>query len=185
MSDPVNSWITIDEVRVALDLGDDTTQDAKLGPIIDGVCRSIEDYIGRTVVAQVETAEMIDGDGTDVLLLKAPIVTLTTLINDDVTLTVGTDFVIYNTIGKVKLVASTFVEGPQTVSCTYRHGWESEKVPASLKSAALMWSIKRFQDIKNDRLGVTSKSFGDQTISYIGRMPDEVREAIEPYRIVI
>lgn len=186
MADPVVSWITVDEVKEALDLAlTDTSQDAKLGPIIDGVCRSIEDYIGRTVVAQTETAEKFDGDGTDILLLKPPVISLTTLINDETTLTVTTDYVLYAGIGKVKLINSTFVEGPQTVSVTYRHGWEAANVPASLKAAALMWAIKRFQDIKNDRLGVTSKTFGDQTISYIGRMPDEVREAIQPYRLVV
>lgn len=181
MADPVQSWITVDEVKEALDLAtSDLSQDAKLGPIIDGVCRSIEDYCGRTFVAETETV-LLDGDGEDSIFLKAPVISVVTVINDDTTLTATTDYVVYSSIGKITLLDSTFVSGPQTVSITYRHGWELQDVPASVKSAALMWVIKRFQDIKNDRLGVTSKTFGDQTVSYIGRMPDEVREAIQPY----
>lgn len=184
MADPVQSWIPIDEVKVALDLAaSDISQDARLAWVVDGVCRAIEDYCGRTFLAETET-ELLDGDGEDVILLKSPIISVTTLINDGTTLTVTTDYLVYGTLGKIRLLESAFVDGPQTVSVTYRHGWEADKIPASIKSAAIMWSCKRFLDVKDSRVGVTSVSLGDQTIGYAQSMPTEIQEMVQPYRII-
>jgi hypothetical protein len=185
MADPIQSWITLAEVKDALDLGSDTSHDAKLSPIIDGVCRAIEDYCCRTFLAQTETAQKLDGDGTDTLLLRPPVISIASITNDT-TAVVSTSYALYLPTGKVLLTdGSAWTNGPQKITITYRHGWEREKIPASLKSAALFWVIKRWHELKDDRIGVSSKTFGDQSTTYYQTMPQETREMIDPYRMLV
>ena len=174
--------VDMEQVKVALGVTDDSS-DLVIERVIDGVTRAIEDHLGRPVVARTVTAEKHDGDGTDTLLLAPPLISITTLINDTITV-VAADYVFYAKTGKVKLKSTVFTEGPQKVSVTYRHGWETTAVPHAIRLACINWCIHQWTLVQKDRIGVASKTAGDETITYIAGIPTDVREMLAPYRVM-
>lgn len=175
--------VLLDEVKDALQFSD-TTWDAVLEDEIDAVSQAIGDYCCRSFEAHTLTAEKIDGDGTVELYLRCPIISITSVSNDGVSVVETTNYEQYSERGLVVLTDGTaWASGRKTITVTYRYGYEADDMPRAIVSAARLWTIKRWQDVKHLRVGVSSVSRGDETITYEKGMPQEVQRLIDPYRL--
>ena len=178
------SIISIEDVKAALSIkSTDATQDNLLSDLIVNVSDATEVYLNRKVVARSVTSEKWDGDGGSVLMLPAPLVSITTLIDDTTTLTLTTDYIWYAKTGKVLRVSGIFTDGPQKITVTYRYGWEKDQIPGAIRLAVLKWVVHEWFALKKDRVGVASKSSGDETITYIVGIPSDVEGLLLPYRV--
>jgi hypothetical protein len=160
----------------------DGTHDELLNTLIASVSDAAEQFIGRSIVAKVETAKKYDGDGTDTLLVDPPIISVTTVINDTTTLA-DTDYVFYEDTGKIVYINGAFVDGPKKVSVTFKHGWNAEDIPPAIKLAVIKWVCYEWYEFRKDRIGVSSKTLGDETITYIKGIPEDARQLLAPYRV--
>ena len=177
------SIVNLSVVKSALAISStDGTHDELLNTLISSVSEAAEQFIGRSIVAKVETAKLYDGDGTDTLLVEPPIIKVTTLLNDSVAIP-STDYNLYAQTGRIVWTKGLFSDGPQTVSLTYTHGWNVEDIPAPIKLAVLKWVCYEWYEFSKDRIGVSSKSAGDETITYEKGIPEEARQLLMPYRI--
>ncbi len=175
------------DLKIRTSATNDTTWDETLGRIISGVSRAIATHCGRTFVEATETAVKIDGDGTDILLVKYPILAITTLVNNTTTVVETTNWEVYKERGHIELTdGSVWTKGRKKVTITYRHGYED--IPDDLQMAALAWCAKKFFDIKDNRVGVSTRSTADGSsttyaTSFVsGDMPDEVKAVIARYK---
>lgn len=178
--------ITLQEIRDDLRFAaSEATWDNLLERLIKGVSAAVENYCGRYILARTLTDEKLDGDGTTTLLLRAPVISITSILNGTTSVT-STMYALYASTGNLILTnGMVWCSGAQQVKITYRCGWEFDQLPQDIVEAARYWVIMKFQDIRQDRVGVSSKSFGDETISYVSGMPREVKELLAPYRILI
>lgn len=181
-----DSIITLDDAKLHLRISDDVTDhDQILQQLIDGASQAIASYCGRLFMITTETAKKLDGDGTDTLLLKYPVQSISSLSNDGTAVVVTTNYELYETIGRVVLTDGTvWVNGRKTVTITYTYGYSIDDIPRDVVSACLYLVASKFQAFQQDRIGVTSKTFGDQSISYERGIPKEVRELLIPWQIV-
>ena len=177
------SIVSMIELKTALDIKEtNDEQERLLSLLIPGVSSQIETFLNRPVVAHVYTSEAYDGDGTDTLFLPAPIIAVTSLINDGTTI-LAADYWVYKKTGKVQLKDTVFEDEPQAVVVTHRSGWEPNDIPADIRGAAIMAIKDSYHKIKDDRLGLLSVTQGDQTFSYAQGLPGEVRDILRLYRI--
>lgn len=177
------SIVSMIDVKSALDIKEtNDEQERLLSILIPGVTQQFETFLNRPVVARVYTSEPYDGDGTDTIFIPAPLITVTTLINDGTTIA-STDYWFYRKTGKIQLKYTVFENEPQCVVITHRSGWEPNDVPHSIRVAALMAVKDSWHKIKDDRLGLAAVTQGDQTFSYTQGLPVEVTDLIAPYRI--
>jgi|CXWL01.1.fsa_nt_gi hypothetical protein len=174
--------ITAQDVKLALKIADETESfDEVIDDIVSGVSQGIEDFLGRPVAAR-NVSESLDGDGTDTLLLKPYLESVTTVTIDSITIAAG-DRVFYPKTGKVQLKYTSFTCGLQNVALAYRHGWETQDIPKSIKRGAVLWCLHHFKLTDKNRIGVNSVTAGDQTISFTASMPADVRELLTPYML--
>lgn len=183
MPAPNHALTTRDDVKVYMNLTD-TDKDEIIDAEIDAVSSAIEDYCNRTFVARSITAEKIDGDGTVELQLRFPIISIGTVVNDTITVVETTNWEQYAESGLVVLTDGTaWAGGIKKITITYRYGFNDGDLPRSVVSAANLWAMKRFSDVKENRVGVSSVTRGDESISYEKGMPKEVRSMVDPYRL--
>lgn len=174
------------DVKADLDIAEtDTTFDDKLRRIIAAVTAAAETFCGRPFLARNVKARKYDGDGTvELLLLTAPVLSVSALVVDSATIA-SSGYVLYSDIGRVvRTDGGLFSEGYQNVSVSMRVGWESQDVPADVELAARLWTITVFKWMKEQRYGVDSHTSAEESVSYTPRkIPDEVRELLEPWKL--
>lgn len=181
MPAPNVSLTTRDRVKAYLNLSD-TTWDTVIDDEIDAVSQAIEKHCNRTFGLATLTAEKIDGDGTEELQLRFPVVSITSISNDGTSVVVTTNYELYSSTGLVVLTDGTvWTSGRKKITITYRYGYDQQDLPPDIVSAATLWTMKRFSDVKENRIGVSSVTRGDETISYEKGMPREVAERLAPY----
>lgn len=120
--------VTLDQVRAALNLGDDVSKDDELDEFIAEITEYVESQVGTLPSAQyTETAMFYDGK---ILTRRWPILTVVSLAN-----TAGTSYLTGSTIGTgaYSLTHNVVTSGEWTV--TYTAGYAV--IPASLRRAAL------------------------------------------------
>lgn len=180
------AFCTLNDVRADLKIGDtDTSFDEQLRRLVNGVSRAIENYCGRVFAARDVAAKKYDGDDTDVLLLNTcPIISVSTLLVETLTIPAAS-YVLYNEIGKIVLIDGTiFTAGPQTVSVSYRAGYERQDFPDDVGMAARIWVCHLFKIAKDQRYGVGSQTVTEESFSFApGSMPPEVKEILEMHRL--
>lgn len=175
--------VSMIDVKTALDIKETNDDEERLLAIlINGVTAGVETFLNRPVVARRYVSKTYDGDGTDTLFVPPPLQEVTSLSNDGTTIS-SSDYWTYEETGKIKLKYTTFVDEPQSITITFRSGWEPNDIPGDIRQAALAWIFDSWKKFRRDRLGVTSVTQGDETISYVQGMPQEVRELLSPYRI--
>jgi len=87
---------------VDLSANDETTVTNLLIPAADS---AIENYVGYSLLYQADIVETFDGDDSEDLFVKrAPIISVASVVEDDVTLTSGNtnDYVVYKGLGLIK-----------------------------------------------------------------------------------
>ncbi len=184
--------ITLDDLKTDLRVqtvaADETSWDDTLQRIISGDSDAIATSCNRTLVAETETTKKLDGDGTVLLLLKWPIISVGAVVNDTTTVVETTNWIKRLKRGELLLTDGTvWTNGPEKITITYRHGYED--IPPAIQEAAMLWARKKYFDIKDDRVGVSSRSTADgDSISYASTViskgvPDEVEALIASHRV--
>lgn len=177
---PLQPIVTKEQAKLVLNISG-AAKDDVLDLYARAVTARIAGYLGRPVVL-TEFTNSYDGDGTATLYLVGPLRTVSSLVNDTVTVT-SSNYAIYEDEGKIVLIDGTvFAVGPQSVTVTFEAGWDYNEIPADITAAAQLWILHLYQLSEHDRVGTASTSSGDESKSYIAGMPQDVREMLSPYR---
>jgi hypothetical protein len=185
MAAPNLTLTTLDEVKDMLNFSDDTHND-RLEAEILAVSQAIEDYCNRTFMERTLSSEKIDGDGTIELRLRYPIIEISSISNDGVSVVETTNYEQYARTGLVILTDGTiWANGHKKITITYRYGYAYDDLPRSIRSAANLWVMKRFSDIRENRVGVINVNRGDESLTYEKGMPTEVKRLVDGYKIII
>lgn len=192
-----------------------TKQMAEYLKITNAESNKVLDIISRSVSLAMETycnrkfestriTEFHDGEGDSGVLLfnNPPIVAISGIYDDpdrsfgSDTLFATSDYVIYASVGYVQLVStsnstliptdkSVFSKGVGNIKSIYTGGYAT--VPVDVQLAALLWAAPQYKLVDQKLHGVSTLDRGGtlQTISNMAKMPDETKELIKPYRILV
>jgi Phage gp6-like head-tail connector protein len=156
---------TVDDVRKFLSLNASQDEDL-LQRLVDGASAFVLAYMNRTSI-EVETyTETYDGSGSQTLCPNNfPIKSVASLsINNNAILAATT----YHSAGfkhdtiRIILQGHRFTPGLMNVAVTYDAGYDT--LPADLTQAVVEIVAEKYQ--RRLRMGVTSKSIGQESISY-------------------
>lgn len=145
------------------------------------------DNSGVSRFLSTSRTEYFDGDGSDTLYVKAyPITTVTSLYVDpdrdygSSTLIDTDDYSVYENEGTIKTDGNLLAGGRKSVKLTYTGGYTTipEDLQHAVKELVMFW-YKRNTD---KRVGVTSVSIGDKSITYEKDIPESVMSVFKRYR---
>lgn len=147
----------------------------------------VNTYCRRTFESTTYTDELYDGSGTDVLLLNAwPATAVASLAEYGSALTVGSDpsanpdVLLYGDEGMLVRPGGIFIRGRRWYKVTYTAGYASDNMPAVVLEAALNYAA--LLNKEKDRVGMNSKTMGQQITSYTRELPELVRQGLDHYR---
>lgn len=183
-----NSLCTVDDLKSDLAItATSTTEEERLLRLIDGVSDAIVSWCGRPFIVTTETAVELDGDGSDILHIKYPVVSIVSISNDGTTYTEGTHYELYSKIGQlVAIDGYLWATGRKKILITYTWGYEVNDLPRDVTMAARIACAKVYREFKEQRIGVTSTTDGGgQSISYEKGFTKEVRELLSPHRALM
>jgi len=117
---------------VDLSANDETTVTNLLIPAADA---AIENYVGYSLSYQENIVETFDGDDSEDLFVKrAPIISVASVVEDDVTLVSGNlnDYVVYKALGLIKRTGLQYwsAQRLQNITVTYTAGYSDSEVSA-------------------------------------------------------
>lgn len=152
----------------------------------------IRQYCGRDFEHQTYTGELYDGTGTDILLLRHAPLTLPptvgavtpTVLEHGAALTVGEDpvgeydILVDKERGALIRPYGCFYEFRKWYKVTYSAGYVP--VPPSIEQACVDLAVLMMKD--PERIGIQSKTTGQQTVNYVRQLPDYSRQALDLYR---
>lgn len=122
-------------------LGRGVASDPGLVIAVDSACDIVRNWTGQPINLTASATVVLDGTGTDALLLPGfPIVTVRSVTVDG---TVVTDYVLRSdgTLIRSQVsedVVPSWPEGRQNITVVYDHGWAIADVPADLAMVAVM-----------------------------------------------
>ena len=179
--------VTQSEIRKFLKIESaKTSMNDVLDIIADGVATAINNFLGVTMINSTYT-EIYDGwtnygdpRGDTLYVRKYPIVSVTSLANEDTALA-SSDYYLYKDEGKIVLKAKTFTADHQTIDIVYVAGFgaDADAVPDALKLACHKWIKAVYEgDVVN-----FSQQFGEGTFAQLARekMPVDVKFMLDPY----
>lgn len=158
--------VTLADVKTFLGFQNVSTHDAILEMVIESVSASISNEASPDFKSAVHTAEAIDGTGKSYLYLDHyPVTTLTSVVEDGVTLVSGTDF--YPDLDEGLLekarsnwpwydVQARWTTQKQGVVVTYTAGYAT--IPADVKLACLIEVGRAFAMVDHKMFGESSRS---------------------------
>ena len=104
---------------------------------------AIENYVGYSLQYETSISETFDGDDSEDLYLKRlPIISVASVVEDDVTLTAGNenDYVVYNSLGLIRRTGLQYwsAQRLQNITVTYTAGYSdteasAEDIPKDIK----------------------------------------------------
>lgn len=179
--------LRMDDIKAQLDIAQEEDKwDVLLTQLNRGITVAFEVRCSRPFVSQVHAAVKMDGDGTDTIEVPFPLISVDNsgnITNDLITVTTA-DYVVYNESGRIVLTdGSSWATGRQKITISYTNGWERTELPDDVVLAASMWLEKLFHEMKNKRLGVSSKSHAGESINYVKDIPEEVTTMINARRL--
>ncbi len=184
MAETLRPWSLVDVADLKNDLGitTETNFDNIIARIANGVTDYIEPYCNRYFKARSIT-EQLDGTATKDIFLRSPILYVTSM-TDKTTVVASANYVVYKSTGRVRLTSGhVWTPEDQAIKAIYRYGYEDAALPQNIKLAAMTWANYWFHAIKDDRMGLQSKSEGDLSISFrLEAIPLEVLELIKPLK---
>lgn len=193
--------ISTEIIRTHLGIGT-TGDDSWLDKNIASVTKKIETYCRRTF-AVTHFTEYHDGTGKRgfFYVRNFPIIAISEL-NDDVNRDFATAtayatsaYITYADEGRVELLHSDdltgslegvrFQKGQQNIKIVYTGGYAS--IPEDVSYGATEWISKLYHRRDKKEWNTGSRSKGDKNVSVIpvGSMPDDVKEFIHPYRVMM
>ncbi|MAH45560.1 hypothetical protein CMI37_07010 [Candidatus Pacearchaeota archaeon] len=181
--------VTQAEIRKFLKIETEkTSMNDILDMVADGVATAINDFIGVTMITSSYT-EIYDGwtsygdpRGNTLYVKKYPIVSITSIADDDVALT-SDEYYLYLAEGRIVLKNKSFTADYQTIDIVYTAGYGADRdaVPDALKLACHKWIKAIYEgDVVN-----FSQQFGEGTFAQLARekMPVDVQFILEPYKV--
>lgn len=185
-----NALTSVDNVRILLDiaLGDlDADLTAKLEKLINAASNAIEAFTRRSL-KQITHTEFSDGDRSTLLITREwPITQIDELWIDnssefsDTSAKLDTDqYAIVDDETAVQLIKGrVFSFGNYNVKVVYQAGYAI--APSDLELAADLYCEWLFRFNERRDIGRTSKSKGDESVSMLQNVPDQIKTLLEPY----
>lgn len=158
----------------------DTSHDDLITQLITQYSRVIEKFCNRAF-AEMDYEEVYNGNGETTLFLNQyPVSEVSSLAIDSITYE-DSDFVFYSE-GKIKLTdGSVFTKGNQNVEISYTAGYS--QIPEDVQLCCVELVAMKFKEIDSDRIGVTSQSFGDQSVSFgTSGLSGELKKILSAYK---
>jgi len=172
-----------------------TTWDTVLETLIDGVSEGFNRLCARTLAKATHTNVYLDGpEGRDLILPNFPVVSITSIYEDDVELTADEDYRLYAEAGILRRIGGDWARGDRVIKITFVAGFVvlgsapgtgETALPADLQLAALQQIAAEWMAHKNKTWGRTSESGPDgssitrfETTQFLR----EVREVLARYR---
>lgn len=173
----------------------DESWNTLLESIVQSLSTKFDRELGCQWVKKTYTAQKVSGSGKRLLYLPAwPIVQLTTVKEDGITLTENTDFVAHADLGvleRISLVPSSTgaepawsTDTPLNIEVTFDAGRLVADIPADIVLALFKQVALEWMEAKTSSWGQTSRSFPDGSVTRYERkdLLPEVEEAIGSYR---
>jgi hypothetical protein len=196
MSVAATSLITLDQLKAYLGPGFEGDQnDGLLELLIDSVTVMFDSHLGRTLAKTTYANLYFDGTGKENLYLPNwPVISITSIYEDDVLLTEGvdSDYVLYADIGILKRVSGAWLKGLKTVKTTLVAGYVVQgaaplagetALPANVKLACMIQVAREWKKTQGSEWGESSRTFPDGSTTRIERgLLKEVEEILDHYR---
>jgi uncharacterized phiE125 gp8 family phage protein len=177
--------ITLSDLKTYLEITD-TTFDTILNDLIEAVSEEFETYTSRKFIQATYTDEYFDGDGTRILWLPNwPIISVTSVVENDVTLTEGNeeDYIVYKEEGYLWRVGTVWAEGVKNIKITYTAGYLQSDIPKDLVLAVKKQVAFEWQKQKSKRWGEQARTFPDGSITFIiSELLPDVQDILNRYK---
>jgi hypothetical protein len=151
-----NAFLTKQEVREFIFSNDQSEGERTpselnvLYQLVNSICSAIEKQTNAYMIRRSSLVYYDDGGHEDIFLPHGPLVEVTELVENDVTLTVTTDYVVNVDDEAIIKVSGNFLSGPKIVKVTYTAGYGLQVltgsevtsvtgIPEDVRLAALMW----------------------------------------------
>lgn len=193
MSLAANALITLAEFKgfLGIDAGD-TDTDTLNEKVIDSASQQIEKYTGRQWITPGEAAdEIFSGNGKEgIYSVNVPIVAISSLSyrsgsdGSDWT-SVTSDWVYANdaAAGRIYFTdGNIFEDGFQNWKLSYTYGYAITAIPPDMKMACAFIAALIKKQFESQIIGVSAKSFGDQTTTYNIALTPMVKDLLAQYR---
>ena len=179
MAQPATDLVTTAAVKAFLNIPTATTTwDAFIESAIGIISADFSAVLGRNALAKTTyTAVYFDGNGEkDFYLPNAPVVSITSLVEDGTTLTEGltADYVLYAAEGRLHRINGRWKEGPKTILITYAAGYTVQgatlgtgetALPEDLKFAAFQQLAIEWKHHQQQDWSEESRTFPDGSVS--------------------
>jgi len=172
------SWITLAQLKVYAGITTtDATRDTMLEGIIDSVSVELCRFVGREISKTTYTAVYLDGNGEkDLLLPHYPVVSITSLAENSVSLTEGLtyDYLLYAAEGRLHRIYGGWLNWPKILLITYVAGYVVQgatpgagetALPLDLKMACQMQCAFEWKKSQQKNWGIASITTPDGSIS--------------------
>lgn len=163
------------------------THDATIERMIDTASEAIERFCDREFVSRSQT-EYQYGSRTDRILLKHfPVTAVAELwidnssdFTDSTNQLAADEFFIDQEVGVGLKPGRLFGRGTRNIKITYTAGFTT--IPKDLENACIQY-VELLYDMWSDRrLGETTKSKGDESITYVQGVPTIIVDALMPFK---
>lgn len=151
--------------------------------LVNAYCRR------KSFESVVYTAELQDGTGTDTLQLdNYPLTDVATVLEDGTALVIGLDpsanpspdVLWYAEEGHLVRPSAVWWAYPRFYSATYTAGYSVATMPPIVKQAAYDYAALLVMEPK--RIGLQTKTAGQQTASFVRDLPTFVKAGLDYYR---
>jgi hypothetical protein len=170
-------------------------EDPRLTKALSRASAMIVGYLNRgSIELATYTAELYDGNGTDTLQVRYPIkfpaddalavtmqvfegtsaLTVSALATDD------PDVLVDKELGHLMRPFSRWIPQRRWYSVTYSAGYSVGAIPEPIVQAAL--DLAALITVEKNRIGIQSKTTGNQVTNYVREIPKEVKASLDPYR---
>lgn len=167
----------ISRTDLGLQLGKSLDDDEKALACVDAACDLVRSFTGQTINLVEDDEVVLDGSGTDTLLLpEAPVsevseVTILRYLDGAISEeTPLVDYALRDGI-LVRTDAATFLRGRLRYAITYTHGYPDAELPRDLRMVALQAAVRLFTQAN----GAVFESLGRYQVRYDGPPLDFTR----------
>ena len=138
---------------------------------IEEATSAIQNYTHQTISSVADDSLVIDGrGGTKLFLPELPVISVTSVAEDDVELTVSTQYKL-GQYGVLHRIGNKWASGVQNIEIVYSHGYQT--IPDDIVSVCTRASARIYQaGLLASELGgnpaIEGESIGDYSVSYSG-----------------
>jgi len=164
-------FCTVEDVSTLLQI--DIVEPVQVAAVLQAIkdaSAAIQNYC-RQIIVYVEDDEVeLDGNGYQWMLLpELPVLSISKVIENDVTLVENVDYKLGN-FGLLYRLKGVWLKGPRTIQLTYTHGYAT--IPDDIVSICIRAAARTFQaglvSAGNEGLlGIASKQLGDFSVSFV------------------